>query len=202
MLSSNLVHSLIAVLHAIDESQPAEEEELSLIHSPCRTLEGVWPLEGMLDMRVLTQSLFPFRIITASKGWLDFCGFRLEDVVGRTFRIVQGAATERRTLGRILATVPFAARGKTLRFNLTQYTKSGIAFRNHICIERRKSCSASGSTNLNSFVVITTAVDILEPSSPTGGLTLPDHMQPGCAPESDNDTGSTCNAHCSGLVEP
>ena len=43
---------------------------------------------------VVTQATHPFAVVHASPNWLSTCGYRLDEIVGRDLRCIQGVATD------------------------------------------------------------------------------------------------------------
>ena len=56
-------------------------------------------------MVVLTQAEPPYAILWASPLWLDVCGFTMPDIVGSDFRCIQGPATDRVAIKKLMAAV-------------------------------------------------------------------------------------------------
>jgi len=141
---ARVAHPLLLPVETIHE-EPAEPhlplEQLQGEESPRPPLvRGRWQYRSVLDegvweegvhMRVLTLPAAPFRIIEASPGWLGFCGFRWGEVKGCTLRIVQGEKTEFHQVRHMLDR---AAAGEAAQVVVTNYTKNGIEFSNHVLV--------------------------------------------------------------------
>ena len=65
-------------------------------------------------------------------SWLQVCGFERGDVVGNTLKCIQGPATERHLIEQLMDDVK---RGQPHQTVLTNYTKTGQAFKNEVQIE-------------------------------------------------------------------
>ena len=92
--------------------------------------EGLW-VEGMSAF-VVTEPSYPFAIVSASRDWLQFCGFTGAEVKGRTLRVLQGPATERLLAAKLVEAVK---QGKAIDAVLTNYTKHCLPFRNHLHVQ-------------------------------------------------------------------
>jgi len=93
-------------------------------------------LEGLnypgLNMAVLTTVEPPFEVIWASEEWLHFCGFREDEIVGQTLKLIQGPGTERAAIDQLMESVNRTEVFTTTLFN---YTKRGIPFYHKLTIE-------------------------------------------------------------------
>ena len=94
-------------------------------------LEGVW--RGCLEtnMSATTSGEAPYAVESASPGWLAFCGFKPSEILGKTLSVVQGPGTEKEALCKLMQAV---SKREPFSTELTNYTKSGIPFINHITI--------------------------------------------------------------------
>ena len=68
----------------------------------------------------------------ASDDWLEFCGFSGTEVVGQTFKMIQGPATDKDT---IVALMDAVSRLDSINLRLTNYTRHGIPFRHDIEVQ-------------------------------------------------------------------
>ena len=66
-------------------------------------LEGRWCAEQ--DMFVTMSAEAPHLVKHVSPGWLSFCGFRADEVEGKTLRIIQGPSTESDVLSSLMDAV-------------------------------------------------------------------------------------------------
>jgi len=83
-------------------------------------------------MVVLTQPMPPFAVTWASAGWLDVCGFAADEIVGRTLSAIQGAATDRVAVGRLMEAVRTKRPVEGLR--LINYSKKNRPFSHTLSI--------------------------------------------------------------------
>ncbi|CAM9400014.1 unnamed protein product [Phaeothamnion confervicola] len=79
------------------------------------------------DARVITTSDPPFVIASVNEAWCDLCGFRPEEVEGRTLRDIQGPRTDLAALRRALKDV---ALGRPACVTLVNYKKGDRPFIN------------------------------------------------------------------------
>ena len=100
--------------------------------------EGVW--RDDLDMFVTMGASPPHLVTSASPGWLAFCGFCSKEVVGSTLHTIQGPLTEPDAVSNLLTRVhsllhkPANPQPSPIRCQLTNYTKHGLCFINHLAI--------------------------------------------------------------------
>ena len=117
------VHPLVSPKH-LGSCSPFSPDGLPV------ELEGSWR-EGM-DLRVITTPAPPFSILEASPEWLRFCGFRIDEVKGKSLAILQGERTERLAVQKLMSSV---SDGEGTEAIIINYTKHLIAFENHVRIE-------------------------------------------------------------------
>ena len=77
----------------------------------------------------VTKAQYPFEIEDVNSAWEERCGFKGSEVVGRTFRFMQGAETDARTLSKLSTALE---EGKHVEVHLQNYKKSGEVFANHL----------------------------------------------------------------------
>jgi PAS domain S-box-containing protein len=93
---------------------------------------GVPPEMGR-DVEVLTQPQPPYAIAWASEGWLDLCGFSSAEVVGRTLALIQGPATDRTQVARLMAAV--RGLGVVEGVELVNYDKKRRPFKHVLSVQ-------------------------------------------------------------------
>lgn len=104
---------------------------------PCTTLckppSAPTAALGLGTHEVVTQASSPFAVVWASAGWLATCGFRLDEIVGRDLRCIQGVATDPAVIAELMraARKGEAARGLTL----VNYDKQRRPFSHVLSIE-------------------------------------------------------------------
>lgn len=95
-----------------------------------------WMLEGLsyqgLTMSVLTTVEPPFEVIWASEEWLHFCGFREDEIIGQTLKLIQGAGTDQAAIDQLMDSV---RRAEVFTATLLNYTKRGVPFYHKLTIE-------------------------------------------------------------------
>lgn len=84
---------------------------------------------GSREAIVITEASSPFIICEVNAAWMSLCGYSREEAVGRSFRFAQGALTDSFLLESISHCVHNKESGQVV---LTNYKKSGQAFRNHL----------------------------------------------------------------------
>lgn len=80
----------------------------------------------------ITEGIQPFIIIDINDFWIELCGYPREEVIGRSFRFMQGALTSSMILDQIIAHVN---QGLSFETTLINYKKSGIPFQNLLRIK-------------------------------------------------------------------
>ena len=81
---------------------------------------------------VLVDGSAPFPVVDANEQWLSTCKFRLDEVVGKTLQILQGARTEQAELQQLMRAV---RQRSTVRVTLTNYDAMKNPFRNALTVE-------------------------------------------------------------------
>ena len=71
-------------------------------------------------------------VMDVNSIWLQYCGFKREEVVGKTMRIIQGKDTEQAQVERLLEA---CRRREQCKVTITNYTKDGVKVRNEISLE-------------------------------------------------------------------
>mmetsp|Transcript_56761 Transcript_56761/g.93917 ORF Transcript_56761/g.93917 Transcript_56761/m.93917 type:complete len:202 (-) Transcript_56761:475-1080(-) len=92
------------------------------------------PLSSRLpeEIECFTDVVSPYAILWASKMWLETWGFNEDNVVGATFKSIQGADTD---LDEARKLILAAEHGLSATAVLVNYTTSGTPFRHTIAIE-------------------------------------------------------------------
>jgi len=95
-----------------------------------------WMFEGLcyqgLTMDVLVTIDPPFEVIWASDEWLNFCGFRDNEIVGKTLKLIQGPGTDQGAIDALMSAV---ARREVFTTTLLNYTKRGVPFYHTLTID-------------------------------------------------------------------
>lgn len=78
---------------------------------------------------VVTESSPPFAIVHVNEAWEGLCGYTLEECRGKTLSLLQGQETD---LSATTSVVSQLLRGEESGTVLTNYTKEGRRFRNHL----------------------------------------------------------------------
>jgi hypothetical protein len=81
---------------------------------------------------VVVDGHAPFGILDANDAWLTVCGFEREEVVGKTLKILQGPATQKAGLDRLIEAVQSGA--SQFEEVLTNYTALGTPFQNELTV--------------------------------------------------------------------
>lgn len=92
----------------------------------------------------ITEGTQPFLIIDINDSWIELCGYPREEVIGRSFRFMQGALTSSIILDQIISHV-----SQSLPFETTiiNYKKSGIPFQNLLRIKPLRTVENSPATH-------------------------------------------------------
>lgn len=118
--------------------QSAERIAVSLTGPEVSLVEGLRPLDRSV---ILTRANLDHpgpTIIGGSRGWEALTGYSVEEVIGRSPRLVQGPLTDRQVLSRLRAV---CARGERFEGEAVNYRKSGEAFLMHWCIDPVRSAA-------------------------------------------------------------
>lgn len=78
---------------------------------------------------VITEASPPFQIVHVNETWEGLCGYTLEECRGKTLSLLQGRDTD---LSATTSVVSQLLRGEESGAVLTNYTKEGRRFRNHL----------------------------------------------------------------------
>ena len=89
-------------------------------------------IEFMLD-EAIPSALFDEhgRVLKVNDPWLDVCGFRRKEVVGKTMKIIQGPKTELGQLAKLLSACRLR---RPTTVPITNYTKEGHMFENLVTL--------------------------------------------------------------------
>jgi len=135
--------------------------------------EGHWRNDQ--NMYVVMEAKSPHHVKLASSDWLEFCGFRPDEIIGKTLSPIRGPMTERSVISslmeavRELLTEPPSIDNPqpSIRRQLTNYTKRGVCFTNHIYVTQQhiddRSCSDANAVEL---VVRTEWAEVLNSRTP------------------------------------
>lgn len=104
---------------------------------------------------VMTIADRPHTIIQVNKLWEDMTGFKAEDVVGRaSCRVLQGKETETSNLDLLMSDVNHK---RPTNIALTNYTKSGKRFQNHINV-----FPLSTDSEITHYIALTTYCGLID----------------------------------------
>lgn len=78
---------------------------------------------------VVTEASNPFRIVSVNSAWEQLCGFSAAECHGKTLECLQGPETDHEAINTLMTQLKRGEEGETI---LTNYTKSGRKFRNHL----------------------------------------------------------------------
>ena len=81
---------------------------------------------------ILVDGSAPFPVVDANERWLSTCKFRLDEVVGKTLKILQGPRTEQTELQQLMRAV---RQRSAVRVTLTNYDAMKKPFRNALTVE-------------------------------------------------------------------
>lgn len=95
-------------------------------------------------------------ICQVNQMWSTLCEYKLEEVVGRTFRFMQGPATDLRTLDILNDHI---TQGLPVEVLLNNYTKSGRIFRNFLQVKPLRARNTTGLGEITHFLGLLTDID-------------------------------------------
>ncbi len=103
------------------------------MHQPPITYqEAVKFMEMFEDIPLaVTEAEIPFLITNINKGWSYLCGYTEEELVGRSFRLIQGAYTDAVATERLCDAAQRGTAGDSVIYN---YRKDGSVFANYVQI--------------------------------------------------------------------
>jgi PAS domain S-box-containing protein len=93
---------------------------------------------------VITQGTSPFVIIHSNDNWSEICGYSAEELVGRSFRFMQGPKTDLKISEYLVAT---ALSRKAGQATIVNYRKDGRPFNNYVRIFPLRSKVTNEITN-------------------------------------------------------
>jgi len=117
---------------------------------------------------VITSKDEPFQIVWASQAWLELCEFTAEQVVGRTFDLIQGPLTSR---GSVEALMDAIREGKSVNLNMINHTSTGKAFSHVLRVEPlcdskgERQCFQATSTRIQHIPIDAMGAMMAEPGS-------------------------------------
>mmetsp|Transcript_24262 Transcript_24262/g.35955 ORF Transcript_24262/g.35955 Transcript_24262/m.35955 type:complete len:160 (-) Transcript_24262:97-576(-) len=118
------------------ELSESMKEQLRISHNQLRySGESKLP-RNMIDVLeerdqaiVVTESSQPFNIVHVNSAWEGLCGWSLEESRGKSLSMLQGNETDPLA---VTSLVNFLLQGQEAGTVLTNYTKEGRRFRNHL----------------------------------------------------------------------
>merc|ERR1712130_1087146 len=78
---------------------------------------------------VVTESSAPFRIMHVNSAWEGLCGWTREESYGKTLSLLQGRETD---VCAVTSLINSLLQGEQAGIVVTNYTKEGRRFRNHL----------------------------------------------------------------------
>ena len=89
---------------------------------------------------VITSAEIPFLVENVNDAWTKLCGYNEHEVIGRSFRLLQGAKTDAAATEHLCQSAKNRTSAETVVYN---YRKDGSLFRNYIQIFPLKDPSSS-----------------------------------------------------------
>jgi len=86
-------------------------------------------IDDQEDAIVITEINCPFKITYVNAAWEQLCGFRREECLGKTLKIIQGPETDSMAITALMSQL---LRGETAGTLLNNYDKYGRKFRNRL----------------------------------------------------------------------
>lgn len=150
--------SVIApALHTLQKARPSVVQLLrgasSVINLPTTYEEAVLPSD---DVRVITRAETPFEVEYVNRGWEELCGWRLEEVRGKTLGIIQGPETSKsalRCLGDALEG------GYPTAVTLVNYTRDNRRFLNTLVVQPLRDAATGVITHFLGVIQEKSAAD-------------------------------------------
>ena len=99
-----------------------------------------------IDVSVVCSAEPPYDVTWASQGWIDLCGFTLDEVVGNDLKIIQGVATDHAALRTVMDSLSHGSCPSKL-IGLINYDKRGRPFRHTVSIEPLKDDTTGATTH-------------------------------------------------------
>lgn len=125
------------VFNSLFAGKPSDlnNEQLRISQDQLRARRGELP-RNMIDVLeeknqaiVVTESSPPFKIVHVNSAWEGLCGWTHEESRGKTLSILQGIETDPLT---VTSLINYLLKGEEAGAVLTNYTKEGRRFRNHL----------------------------------------------------------------------
>ncbi len=114
----------------VTELESRERWELQLAPNDVRNAEIF--MRTSPAALVITEAVQPFLIVRVNRAWELLCGYEEEEVVGRSFRFLQGAETDQSLLDLLVQGI---RRGENVSLVINNYHKSGEMFRNFLRVK-------------------------------------------------------------------
>jgi len=83
-------------------------------------------------VQVITSAVEPYLLVWASQAWLDLCGFKESEVLGKTLDIIQGPLTSRSSITKLMDAI---RAGETTEVPMINHTRSGAPFSHLLRVE-------------------------------------------------------------------
>jgi PAS domain S-box-containing protein len=106
-------------------------------------------LKNEKDRIVVTTAQRPFRITHVNSAWTDLCGFELDECKGKNLSILQGPETDMDTVTKL---VNLTQQGYPASMVVTNYSKNGRTFRNHLRCYPLSSDDSGEITNIVGYL--------------------------------------------------
>eukprot|EP00546_Thalassionema_frauenfeldii_P011590 CAMPEP_0178925460 /NCGR_PEP_ID=MMETSP0786-20121207/17928_1 /TAXON_ID=186022 /ORGANISM="Thalassionema frauenfeldii, Strain CCMP 1798" /LENGTH=159 /DNA_ID=CAMNT_0020600351 /DNA_START=163 /DNA_END=642 /DNA_ORIENTATION=+ len=126
------------VFHSLFAKKPSDltNEQLRISQDQLRVSRGGELPRNMIDVLeeknqavVVTENSPPFKIVHVNSAWEGLCGWTHEESRGKTLSILQGNETDPLT---VTSLINYLLQGEEAGAVLTNYTKDGRRFRNHL----------------------------------------------------------------------
>lgn len=140
-LKQEVVEAMTDELESLERRGAGEQKQTQqrsaaviLLQDAMRELRlGDDPAMSRRQARVITDASRPYLIRAVNRSWSALCGFPAEEAVGRTFEIVQGPATSRKSLNELGAKL---VQGLPTAQLIINYRKGGEPFINFLQVRK------------------------------------------------------------------
>ena len=109
-----------------------DDMRLSALETPSTLEDAKAFLDSSSEALVITEAEPPFVILEANESWEQLCGYNKEEVIGRSFRFMQGSETDSRILKELETAI---LNKQATNVTLMNYHKSGRVFRNFLVVK-------------------------------------------------------------------
>lgn len=144
-----------------------------------------------IDVSVVCSAEPPYNVVAASQGWLDLCGFTLDEIAGSDLKIIQGVATDHAALRKVMDSFSQGICPSS-PIGLINYDKRGRPFRHTVSIEPLKDEATGATTH---YVARSTDISSLHHAQRVPVLEL---LEPELDDEEDTKLALNACAHLAG----